>query len=270
MRDKRKCPGQYLGIFLEQCKMSLMAASIFRANFILMLFQSILNSLMSVLCVDFIYGSVETIAGWSRDEMIILLCTSLVVNQLYRGLVHPNQMRFLSRIINGSFDRLLLRPINIYFQINTGSVDISSLLSGLAPVVIIIRKLGALHVRVSLLSGLLYILLILNGVAIITSFMMLLYSSAFVFIKADGLSNLYFSMMSVSEKPKEILEHKSIILSFLFLIPAIPLANAPAGILLGKEGVGFMLMNMGAGAVFFFASRLAVHFGIRRYCSASS
>lgn len=139
---KRKCLRQYVRIFLEQCKMSLMAASIFRANFILMLFQSILNSLMSVFCVEFIYGSVETIAGWSRDEMIILICTSLVVNQLYRGLVHPNQMRFLSRVLNGSFDRLLLMPIDIHFQINTGSIDISSLLSGFAPMAIIIGRLG--------------------------------------------------------------------------------------------------------------------------------
>lgn len=113
-------------------------------------------------------------------------------------------------------------------------------------------------------------LLIVNGVVVISSFMMLLYSSAFVFIKADGLSNLYFCMMSVSEKPKEILGHKNIILGFLFLIPAIPLANAPASILLGKEGIGFMLMNLGAGAVFFFASRFAVRLGMRRYCNASS
>ena len=131
-------------------------------------------------------------------------------------------------------------------------------------------KLGALHVQVPLSSGLLYLLLVINGVAVISSFMMLLYSSAFVFIKADGLSNLYFCMMSVSEKPREILGHKNVILGFLFLIPTIPLANAPAGILLGKEGVWFMLMNIGAGAVFFFASRLAVRLGMRRYCSASS
>lgn len=270
MRYKRKCLRQFFRIYLEQCKMSLMAASIFRANFILMLFQSILNSLMSVFCVEFIYGSVESIAGWSRDEMIILICTSLLVNQLYRGLIHPNQMRFLGRILDGSFDRLLLMPIDIHFQINTGSIDISSLLSGLAPMAVILMKLGSLHVQVPLLSALLYLLSIINGVAVISSFMLLLYSSAFVFIKADGLSNLYFCMMSVSEKPKEILGHKSIILSFLFLIPTIPLADAPAGILLGKEGIGFLLMNLGAGAVFLFASRLAVRLGMRRYCSASS
>lgn len=250
--------------------MSLMAISIFRANFILMLLQSVINSLMSVFCVEFIYGSVDSIANWNKDEMIILICTSLVVNQLYRGMINPNQMRFLAGVSNGSFDKVLLMPINTYFQINTGSIDISSLLSSLAPLVIIVIKLGVLNAEISFLSVLLYVLLIVNGVIVVSSFMMLLYSAAFIFIKVDGLSNIYFMMTSISEKPKEIFEHKSIIMSFIFLIPTIPLANAPAGILLGKENVGFMLMNLAAGIVFFFASRIAIHLGVKKYCSASS
>lgn len=111
---------RYIKIFFEQCKMSLMSASIFRANFILMLIQSIINSLLSVVCVEFIYGSVDSIVGWNKDEMIVLICTSLVVNQLYRGLINPNQMRFLTSVSNGSFDKILLRPISTCFQINTG------------------------------------------------------------------------------------------------------------------------------------------------------
>lgn len=250
--------------------MSLMAVSIFRANFILMLLQSIINSLMSVFCVEFIYGSVDSIVNWNKDEMIVLICTSLVVNQLYRGLINPNQLRFLTGISDGSFDRVLLMPISTYFQINTGSIDVSSLLSSLAPLAIIIMKLGALNAELSFLSVSLYLLLIINGAVVVSSFMMLLYSAAFVFIKVDGLSNIYFMMTSISEKPKEIFEYKSIIMSFVFLIPAIPLANAPAGILLGKENMGFLLINIAAGIVFLFASHIAVHLGMKKYCSASS
>lgn len=261
---------RYIKIFFAQCKMSLMAVSIFRANFILMLFQSIINSLMSVFCVEFIYGSVDSIANWNKEEMIILICTSLVVNQLYRGLINPNQMRFLTGISNGSFDKVLLKPISTYFQINMGSIDISSLLSSMAPLAIIIMKMDVLNVAIGFLSVLLYLLLIINGLAVVSSFMMLLYSTAFIFIKADGMNNIYFMMASISEKPKEIFEYKSIIVSFVFIIPTIPLANAPASILLGKENLGFMLMNIAAGIVFFFASRIAIYLGMKKYCSASS
>lgn len=131
-------------------------------------------------------------------------------------------------------------------------------------------KLGVLNAEISFLSVSLYLLMVINGVVVVLSFMMLLYSAAFIFIKADGLSNIYFMMTSISEKPKEIFEYKSIIMSFVFLIPTIPLANAPASILLGKENIGFMLKNIGAGIVFFFASRIAVHLGMKKYCSASS
>ena len=57
---------RYLRIFIEQCKMSVMSAAIYRANFWLMVIQSIVNSLMGILVVEFIYGSVDSIAGWNK------------------------------------------------------------------------------------------------------------------------------------------------------------------------------------------------------------
>jgi ABC-type uncharacterized transport system permease subunit len=83
-----------------------------------MLIQSIINSLMTLLSVEFIYGSVDSIAGWSKDEMIVLICTSLIVNH-YDRVIHFNQNRFVSGVGSGGFDKMLLRPINLLFQVNT-------------------------------------------------------------------------------------------------------------------------------------------------------
>ena len=67
-----------------------MSIAIFRANFILMVIESILNSAIGILCVEFIYGRVQDIVGWSKFEMLILYCTAMIVNQLFRGIVRPN------------------------------------------------------------------------------------------------------------------------------------------------------------------------------------
>lgn len=261
---------RYFKIFLEQCKLSLMSAAIFRANFILMLIQSIINSLMSVLCVEFIYGSVDTIAGWNKNEMIILICTSLVVNQLFRGFVNPNQLRFVSGVSSGAFDKMLLKPINIIFQINTGTIDISSLLSAVAPLIIIFTQMSILNAKIEGLSIILYILFVTNGLIVLTSFMLLLYSLSFLFIKIDGLNNIYYMMMSISEKPKEIFSNNGIVGSFIFIVPAIPLANAPASILLNKGDVWYILLNLCAGVIFLFCSIFFIKMGIKKYGSASS
>jgi len=258
----------YLKLFVEQCKMSVMSAAIYRANFWLMLIQSLINSAMGILCVAFIYGSVDSIAGWSRHEMIILICTSQIVNQLYRGIIHWNQNRFVGSIGSGDFDRVLLRPVNVIFQINSGGVDISGVASLLGPLTVLIAQAAYIGVKAGAAQIVIFILFTLNGVLTLSSFMLLLYSSAFLFIKTDGLTNLYYMVMDIADKPKEMFG-REFLYGFIFIIPAIPLANAPASILLGRADFPFMLIYPGVGLFFAFASYMSIRMGLKRYTSAS-
>jgi len=260
---------RYFKIFAEQCKLSVMSAAMYRLNFWLMILQSIVNSLMGILVVRFIYGSVESIAGWNMHEMIILICTSQIVNQLYRGIIHWNQNRFIASVGNGSFDRMLLRPMSVMFQANTGSVDFTCPISALCPLIILITQVSALGVNISVSEVALYILYVINGVIVLSAFMLLLYSLAFIFIKVDGLSTLYYMMMDIADRPREMFS-REFMYGFIFLIPAIPLANAPAAALLGKADLTMMLIYLGVGVLFPLAAYTAIKSGLKRYSSAGS
>lgn len=260
---------KYVKLFYAQCKLSIMAATMYRANFWLMLIQSMINSLMTLLSVEFIYGSVESIAGWSKEEMIVLICTSLIVNQLYRGIIHFNQNRFVNGVGSGGFDKLLLRPVNLLFQVNTGPIHISGLLSIIAPVLVLLRQLLKMSERISAIQVALYSLFLVNGVVVLASFMLLLYTLAFVFIKIDGINNIYYLMMDMASKPQEMFG-KECLYGFLWVIPAIPLANAPAAILLGKRSALPLTLYLVIGGIFVLLSTMALHAGRKRYTSASS
>ncbi|HHY82791.1 MAG TPA: hypothetical protein GX505_08960 [Clostridiales bacterium] len=260
----------YLNLVKEQAKLSFMSLAIYRANFVLMLMQSILNTTLGILCVEFIYIHVDSIAGWSQNEMIILYCTSMIVNQIYRGLINPNHLRFIESISSGSFDRMLIKPVSIIFQINTGSIDYSSLLSLIAPIIVLILKIGALDISISGLNVILFLAFLANAVILLTSFMMLLYSLAFKHIKVYGLTGIYFILMSMSEKPKEIFSCKEIMYAFIMLIPSIPLAYVPASLLLNKGSIPDMIAAAVSGILFFLISISAIKKGIRNYTSASS
>ena len=246
-----------------------MSAAMYRANFWLMLLQSIINSFMGILCIEFIYGSIESVAGWSKNEMIILICTSQIVNQLFRNVIHQNQNRFIRSVGNGSFDRMLLRPVSIMFQINTGHIDISGIISILAPLTVLVIQTVTLGVKTDVLRIAFYILFLLNGVLILSSFMLLLYSFAFRFVKVDGLSNMYYFLMDIANKPKEMFT-REFMYGFIFIIPAIPLANAPASVLLGKGSAPLLLVYLAAGLLFPLIAYLSIRMGLRRYTSASS
>lgn len=261
---------KYLKLFFERGKMSLMAASIYRINFILMVAQSVVNSLMSILCVDFIYGSITQIAEWNKQEMISLMCTALIVNQLFRAFVQPNQHMFLRAVGTGDFDRMILKPINIGFQINLGRIDISSLLSLIAPVVILLIQLRHLQISIHFPQILGFIFFVFNGVLILSFVMYLLYASVFMFIKVDGLDNIYYTMMDIAEKPREIFPWKALAIFFLSIIPAIPLANVPIELLLGKITLGEAVPYIGVAIAFGVISESLVRVGIKKYTSASS
>ena len=252
-------------IFFMQAKLSLMTASIFRANFILMLIQSIINTLLHVACMDFIYGSVEEIGGWEQEEMLVLICTSMVINQLFRAFVNGNQMRFMEGVADGSFDHMLLRPIGILFQMNAGKVDFSSLASAFCPAIILAVNLGRLDRIVSFWSFILYLLLCLMGLAILSTFMVCLYSLAFRFIRVSGLNNIYYILMNISEKPQELFPQRFLSGCFLFAVPAIPIANLPVRVMLGRTGPEGVLIQTVVCVLFLSGAKAAVKAGIRRY-----
>jgi len=260
----------YLNIIKEQIKLSFMSIAIYRANFILMLLQSIINSILGILSIEFIYIHVDYIAGWSKNEMVILYCTSMIVNQLYRGLINPNHLRFIGSIPSGSFDRMLIKPVSIIFQINTGSVDYSSLMSLCAPIVVLCLKIASLETGVTVLSFALFMVFLSNALALLTSFMLLLYSLAFRYVKVFGLTNIYYILMSISEKPKEIFSYKAFMYAFFLMIPSVPIAYVPAALLLNKGSVTDMIASAVSGILFYILSVAAVKKGIRSYSSASS
>jgi ABC-2 type transport system permease protein len=115
----------------------------------------------------------------------------------------------------------------------------------------------------------LFFLFMFNGVVVLASFMLLLYTFAFVFIKVDGLNNIYYFMMDIANKPKEMFG-REFMYGFLFVIPAIPLANAPASIILGNANFTESIVYLGIGVLFFLVSWIALKAGLRRYTSASS
>ena len=262
---------KYFTILRYQFNLAIMVNSIYRVNFILMLLQSIVNTMLSVLSIKLIYGNVDEIAGWDEHQMTILVCVSLIVNQLYRGVVLQGQNFFLTSILRGDFDRMLLRPISIVYQINLGKFDLISLSSLSAPVILILYELKLAGLELGLGNVFCTILTIIMGVVTLSAFMMLLYSLAFKYVKADSLMEMYYIIMSMSEKPKEIIKGRYLLAFFTFFIPVIPLANVSTGILVGTSDLlQGTCISLIVGIGFSCLAVKNVHKQMKRYSSASS
>jgi len=261
---------KYFKLFGMHFKLAVMSAAIYRINFMLMVIQNILNAMLGIIAMELIYGQVDSIAGWNKHEMIILVCTSQIVGYIFWSVIYPNQDRFLNGIINGGFDRMILKPLNLMFQINTGSIDTSCLFSISALVVVLVLQIGHLGAQVGIIQILLYIIFVINGVMVMTAFRMLIHSLAFMFIRVGGLDNICGMVEGVSSKPKEIFSNKYVRNLFVFILPAIPMINAPAAVLLQKSTVFEMMCYLGVGIIFSSLAIITLRLGMKKYNSASS
>ena len=264
---------KYFKIFAMQCKLATMSVAIYRANFIIGIIGRIFGSVTGIICIGFIYGSVESIAGWNKQEMIILVCTAnIVVSGIYNLFIRHTQDKLVEGISNGNFDRIILKPLNLMFQLNIGRpVNImSNFISFCVQVGIICVQINQLGVQIGLIQILLYILFIVNGVIILSAFQLLLYSLAFVFIKVGELNNIYYTLADIVPKPRELFSNKYVANIFIFVLPAIPIANAPAAVLLQKCTVFDMICWLGATVIISLLAVTAIKSGMRRYNSASS
>jgi len=117
---------------------------------------------------------------------------------------------------------------------------------------------------------LLYIVFVINGVIVMTAFRMLVNSLAFMFIRIGGLDNICGMVEGVSSKPKEIFSNKYVKNLFVFILPAIPMINAPAAVLLQKCTVFEMICYLGVGVMFFVLAVITLRLGMKKYNSASS
>ncbi len=261
---------RYIRFFRENIKISFMSTMIYRVNFLLMLIQSIINTTASVLCIEFIYRAVNQIGTWKKEEMLILICTALIVNQLYRAFILPNHQKFARSVNEGSFDRMLLKPYSIIYQMNFGNVDFSSFISIAAPAIVIINVLTRYNIGVSIIKLIIYVVLVIMACLILSSMMMILFSLAFKYFNVGNVISIYYLVMSMAEKPRDIYSSATIEMPFIYIIPIIPLAGIPAEFLLNKAEVLNVIIMIAVALQFSIFSFFIVKRAIRLYSSASS
>lgn len=261
---------KYLKLFLAQTKISIMSTATYRANFILMIIQSIINALLSIVSIKYIYNYVDEIAGWTYGEMMILIGTSMMVNQIFRAVILPNLNQFVADIGNGNFDGILLKPASLLFLIFFGKIDLSSLISGFAPVAIVVIYAKTVITDCTIAEVLMYIVLVVCGVVILSAFMLIIHSVSFYYIKVDGLMNVYYMIMAISEKPKDIIPTKILENFFTWILPAVPLACLPVSIILHKISYWYFLFEILLSIFILLCAKLLTFIGVKNYSSASS
>ena len=256
----------YAALFAQMLKVRLA----YRGDFIADLFATSLGGVSSLLSALLILGRVKGVAGWTTDEIILIVGLSSMSYGLF-ATVSWNLFEFGDRyIIEGRFDRVLLRPLSTWAQVMFDVFRIPVLSETVIGLFIVATCVGRLHLGFTPLDWLFVGTMVVFGAVIYVFVFSILASVSFHFEDRIGIAPPVFNMIPSGRWPQEIFPWYIRVL-LRWVIPFGFVAFYPATKLLGRAGwrslaIDAPLVALGFGVV----ASLCWRLGVRKYESTGS
>ncbi len=261
---------RYAAVYAMLVRNSLVRDMTFKVNFLLWIVVEVLWFALQLSFIGVLYLHTESIAGWSKWEVVLLIGTSHLIQQLFQALFLVNCTNLSELVRTGKLDFLLLLPLNARFIVSMRQLDLGALVNAATAVAVMVYAGGQLGLSptVAQLAGL--GVLCAAGVCIHYSLMFLLATISFWTVQAQGIVWVYYNLFNVARLPDAAFKGFFRVL-FTFAIPMLLVANVPAKLLADRLGSAWeILLVVGMALACFTVSEVVWRFSVGRYTSASS
>lgn len=255
--------GAYFARFLK-------ARMAYRADFFADVFATALGTAASLLFVFILFVPIDRIASWQRDEILFIYGLALIPYGLF-STVSWNLYDFGDQyIIQGNFDRVLLRPLNSFLQVAFESFRVHSLTDSVIGMFVVIAAARSLGLSFSAVDVLWLITAVLSGAVILIAVFGSIASLSFHFEDRIGIAPPVFNLITAGRYPVEIFGP---VVRFLlrFVIPFSFVAFYPSTLLLDRDEFRSLCLATPVVAAVSVAILAALwRIGVSRYASTGS
>jgi ABC-2 type transport system permease protein len=259
----------YLKIWLATARYSLVRTMMFRFDFFLWSSVELIWMAVNILAISVIYRHTESIAGWSKYEMLLLIGTAMLIQRFLMGFFWSSIFELSRNVRTGNFDFFLAQPGNVMFMATTRKLDPDGLANSFVALAVVIYSAQQLNLDPSAGQIAAYALMVMCGVVIHYSILVTTISAVFWITSAQGVESSYFNLIEFSMLPREAFRGVAKFL-FVWTLPVVVVSNAPARVLLHGFEPAWALWLVAAAAAWFAIAVFVFHRGLRRYSSASS
>lgn len=259
----------YLRIWLATARYSVVRMMMFRGDFIVWSFVELFWMSVNLLLISVVYQHTNTVAGWSKYEMMLLVGTSLLVQRFLMGFFWSSIFEMGRNVRSGNFDFFLAQPGNVMFMATTRKLDPDSLLNSIIAGGVVVYAMHQLGLHPGASDVALYVFMLLCGLAIHYSILVLSVSLVFWLTSAQGVEGIYFTLSEFSRLPREAFKGVLRML-FVWLLPVVVISNVPAKSILHGVDWTWAAWLFCLAVIWFTVAVVVFNRGIRRYASASS
>jgi ABC-2 type transport system permease protein len=260
---------RYLRLFAVQARTSISAAMAYRANFFIEGAITLIWTAVTLLPLVVVFGQRQTVAGWDEPQALIVVGYFLGVRAVLEGTISPSLSELVMRIRDGSFDYVLLKPVDAQAMVSTASYApwrIFDLLGALALIGYAFVQRGAPPAPADAALG-----AVLFGCGVLAAYALWIVCAAASFwvVRMDNLMYLLTAVFDVGRWPIDVFRGAWRVV-FTVVIPVAVMTTFPAEALLGRIDLTHTLATIGGALALLVISRLVWRTAIRNYTSASS
>jgi len=250
-------------------KMNIQQALAYRADTILNLVMNLLWLVWELVSLQIIFANTSDLSGWGMGELVALLGIWRLANTLMSALVWPNTERFNQSIRDGTFDYVLIQPVNSQFLVTFSRIIVWRAWELLLAAVLVVVGISMSERIIGAANILNFLALAASGMAVLYSLWIVLIAFTFWFIKFDNNVTILQALMDSGRYPATIYPAW---LRFIvtFVIPIAVATTVPLQGLRGDLTGGQVVMFLAIGAASVLISSRIWRAGVRRYSSASS
>ncbi len=260
---------RYLRLLRVFYRYSLLRELEYRVNFLINVVMSVAWMGWGIVSATILFQVRSTIAGWSFDETLVVIGLFSAFSGLVEAVFRPNVTSIIEQIRDGTFDFVLVKPVNAQFISSLRSIVIWRIFDIIAGFAIITVALGRLGITPTPGQIAMFLVMVLLAAVIVYSLWLMMVTLAFWFVKVDNLSELFGAFYEAGRFPVSI--YKGWIRGLLtFIVPIAFITTVPAEVLLQRADAIPLGWGVALAAAFFLASNRFWNFAIRSYSSASS
>lgn len=241
----------------------------YRASFIFSFISQIVVFFSYYFIIIALFDKFDNIKGFTLYEL--LLCFSIVqfgfaFNEVFaRGLD-----RFDNLIIQGGFDRLLLRPRNIIMQVLYNESDFVKSSRLVQSIIILVISLLKLNIEWNIYKYVCIILMLISGVIIFFSIFLLAASYCFITVQGLEVRNVFTDGgKHMAQYPIGIF-NKGFVFFFTFIIPYAFVNYYPLLYVIGRNNNLYYAFSPLLLFIYLIPCIIIFYLGVKRYESAGS
>jgi ABC-2 type transport system permease protein len=241
----------------------------YRANFVIEGVMSAAWMVLTLLPLIVLYTERPSVNGWDVSAALIVMAYFTGLRAVLEGIVSPSLVELVEHIRNGSFDYVLLKPIDAQVLVSASRYEpwkAFDLLGAIAMVIYAFHKRGVAPTPGAIVLG---SVLFVAGAAAMYALWIVCAAASFWVGRLDNLMYLLGAIFDTGRWPVYVLPGLWRLI-FTFVIPIAVMTTFPAMALLGTLDAEHAIGTIVGAIAMLVISRLVWRSAIRSYTSASS